>query len=251
MHYRFLNTVDTLALSDNSLSGWVPDGLADLKNLKVLTLGNNDLSGDLPKDVCKIKGIDVLSVDCDTQGCECCTECAPTPTAAPTVADTNSPTFAPTDAIVRFTPAPVATDFPTTSPTLSPTVSPTNSPTGSPTQCFAEISVIASCYAPSVGIELVLQNCKANRDDWVGVYPLIDTFDSQSLGNPEIWSWACGTRNCKEAVSENAFSVDIIHAGDAQWPMKPGTYVAVMARNSAMPYTAYGVSEPFTIAEMC
>ena len=78
-----------------------------------------------------------------------------------------------------------------------------------------------------------------------------DSFDSNALANPDIWSWACGTRNCREEVSENFISLNNIHAGNNEWPLKPGIYVAIMARNSAQPYAAYAVSESFVIAETC
>uniref|UniRef100_A0A448ZEA8 Leucine-rich repeat-containing N-terminal plant-type domain-containing protein n=1 Tax=Pseudo-nitzschia multistriata TaxID=183589 RepID=A0A448ZEA8_9STRA len=142
-----LEALEKLALSNNNLTGWIPDGLGNMDNLEVLTLGNNNLTGALPKDVCKLKGVDVLVVDCDKQGCECCTECsateAPTlsPTLPPTGVPTVSPTVHPTSMIVRFTPQPSATEPPTASPTLSPTTKePTESPTtgepsASPTAC--------------------------------------------------------------------------------------------------------------------
>lgn len=242
-------TLTTLALSDNNLSGWVPDGLANLNNLQVLTLGNNKLSGDLPKDVCRFRDLEVLSVDCEAQGCECCTECASSPTIAPTGFPTISPTVNPTASFVRFTPMPVVTDTPSNAPSRSRTSFPTERPSDNPTECVNEIKLFDFCFEPSVDITVSLTNCEPDRDDWVGLYRMDDTFDSMDLTNPNIWSWACGTRNCREPAGSKIIPFNNNHA--AQWPMKPGTYVAIIARNSAQPYTAYAVSDAFVIAETC
>lgn len=256
-----LDSLVKLALSDNELSGYVPNSLVDLKNLEVLTLGNNNLIGTLPKEVCRFKGMEVLSVDCDAQGCECCTECATTypPTKFPSPAPTEWPSSAPTQ-----TPTKIATISPSATPSKSLLrfTSPPNaillampssaSPgTSAPTDCSSAISVFDECYAPLVDIEISLKNCDPDSDDWVGLYRVDQNFNSQSLLNPNIWSWACGTRNCREEVTENFIPISSIHAGNGEWPLEPGIYVAVLARNSAQPYTAFAVSDTFIVEQTC
>ncbi|MGK3734220.1 MAG: hypothetical protein ACI8RD_004160 [Bacillariaceae sp.] len=262
-----LDSLVKLALSDNNLTGWVPSSLSDLRNLQVLTLGNNDLTGSLPKEICRFKNMEVLSVDCDAQGCECCTECAATP--SPTARPTPDPTLTPTtmspsaspvtmspsasptkQPLIRFTSPP--TSLPPANPLIvSPSASPTTFTTSPPTNCVNAISVLSDCYVPSVDVEVSLTNCEPDSDDWVGLFLVDEQFDSNSLQNPNIWSWACGTRNCREEVNKNLIPVSQIHAGNGEWPLEPGTYVAVLARNSAQPYTAYAVSEAFIIEETC
>jgi len=253
-----LDSLVKLSLNDNSLSGRVPSSLADLKNLQVLTLGNNNLTGSLPKDICRFKDMEVLIVDCDAQGCECCTECAttrspsPRPLPAPTERPSPAPTIKRTDIatmspITLFTPPPITLP-PTASLAVSLSVSPT---TPAPTECIDAISVLNDCYEPLVDVEVSLKNCHPDSDDWMGLYLVDANFDSESLQNPNIWSWACGTRNCREAVNEQLIPVSNIHAGNGEWPLELGIYVAVLARNSAQPYTAFAVSEVFIIEETC
>ena len=147
----------TLALADNSLTGWLPDSLGDLENLKVLTLGDNFLTGTLPSGVCELGDLDVVNVDCAEQGCECCTSCSSTeaPTSYPSSNPTTSPSTSPP------TLAPVSLFEPTSPPVLA-------APTISPVDCLAEISVEEFCFAPSANIGVSLRNCNERKDDWVG-----------------------------------------------------------------------------------
>mmetsp|Transcript_3702 Transcript_3702/g.10501 ORF Transcript_3702/g.10501 Transcript_3702/m.10501 type:complete len:361 (+) Transcript_3702:937-2019(+) len=241
-----LNSLTKLTLNDNKLTGWVPDGLANLRNLEVLAMGNNNLKGTLPKDVCRFRNLEVLSLDCEAQGCECCTECVRT--SQPTLAPTGSPTSSPTDAP---TPQPVVTESPTDASTNKATPAPIESPTASPTKCVNELTVSDPCFQTSADIAVSLFNCVPDRDDWVGLYPMDSTFDSKNLANPNIWSWACGTRNCREEAKTEVFTLNMNHAGNNQWPLRPGTYIAILARNSAQPYTAFATSEPFVVADTC
>jgi len=238
-----LDSLVKLALNDNNLSGWVPDSLANLLDLQLLTLGNNNLLGSIPREVCRFDNIEVLSVDCTAQGCECCTECATTrpPSEFPTLAPTKVPSSVPTK-------------WPSPAPTLNPTNVATLAPSSTlaPTQCISSISVLNDCYEQYADVEVSLESCNPDSDDWVGLY-LIDAanFDSENLQNPNMWSWACGTRNCREAVDENIILMNADHAGNGEWPLELGIYVAVTARNSAQPYTAFAVSEAFIIEEVC
>lgn len=233
-----LSTLITLALDDNNLSGWVPDSLADLVNLKTLTLGNNKLKGTLPSGICLFNDLEVYSADCVEQGCECCTECA----------TTNSPSSSPTDLPTSF-PSDSPSDSSTTSPSMPPSSAPV--PTFSPTVCVAEITVLDFCFAPSANIGVSFTNCNIKRDDWVGIYRVSETLDTNSMDAPELWSWTCGTRNCREAVTQKTIPLNDIHGEGDKWPLEPGIYVAVLAKNTAMPYKAYAVSESFVVASQC
>ena len=163
--------------------------------------------------------METVSVDCEEQGCQCCTECAD---------EDNEPSA-----------APVAV-------TLAPSVAGTTAP---PTECVDSIESISGCYAPDEPINLEFVNCEPENDDWVGIYEARENFGS--LPNPPVWSWACGTRNCREAVGSDLFALDEVHASNGAWPLDEGNYVIIMARNSAQPYTAYAVSAEFTIDEGC
>jgi len=89
------------------------------------------------------------------------------------------------------------------------------------------------------------------RDDWIGIYRVDASFDKDNLVNPELWSWSCGTRNCVEAVNQKIISFNSIHGDNGKWPLQPGLYIAVMARNTQQPYTAYAMSDTFVIAAQC
>ena len=236
-------------MEGNSFTGWIPDTLGDLKGLTVLTLGENDFDGKLPKDVCKLKNLETLSVDCAAQGCDCCTECATTnaPTPSPTSEPTQSPTFSPT--------ANPTTMSPTSSPTASPTISPTSAPlpTSSPTECVPQISVSEFCFAPGVNIEIDVSNCDALKDDWVAIYRVDQLFDRNNLSSDSsLWSWSCGTQNCNYAVDQLTIAMGDIHTDFVhQWPLEPGLYTAILARNTAEPYEATAVSDTFVVAEQC
>jgi len=232
-----LTFLTTLALGDNNLSGWIPSSLVELVNLEILTLGNNELTGDLPKGICLFGNLEVLSADCVEQGCECCTECA----------STDSPSSSPTT-VPSTSPSASLSASPTNSPSSSPIV---QIPSSSPTVCVDEISILDFCFAPLADIGVSLTNCNSRRDDWVGVYRVSDNFDINALTNPSMWSWACGTRNCMEAVGQKTIPLNDIHAGNDEWPLEPGIYVAILARNTVQPYTAVAASETFVVASQC
>jgi hypothetical protein len=199
-----------LSLNDNLLSGAIPDEITVLNNLESLTIGNNDLTGALPKNVCRIKNLGVISVDCQAQGCDCCTECA---------------------------------DELATEPPSEGTA------TTAPTECADSVTSLFQCYQPGDDVVLNLSNCNPENDDWVGIYDASANFEL--LANPPVWSWACGSRDCREAVTTQEMALNEAHASTNAWPLIEGTYVLVMARNSAQPYTAYAVSPEFTIQNSC
>jgi hypothetical protein len=210
-----LLSLASLSLNNNVLSGAIPYDLSFLENLKALHMGDNELSGELPTDICKLGNLDELSVDCDRQGCLCCTECA-NEIAEPTEAPSHAPSVA-----VTITPTP----------------------------CLDAISPLAKCVAPNQEISVTFTNCNPRDDDWVGIFAA--GADYSSLPNPPLWSWACGSRNCREAVSNQEMSLSSVHAATNAWPLAEGAYVFVLARNSAQPYTAFAISDEFSVQEFC
>lgn len=210
-------------MNDNALSGSIPNQIAQLANLEVLTLENNDFSGDVPTDVCRIDGLQVLTVDCDEVNCQCCTSCSEGLTDAPTAPAAS----------------PVASSGP---PAASPS-------TAGPTQCSDAVRVVSTCFAPGDDIVVLLSNCNPEDDDWIALYGADD--DITDLPNPDIWSWACGSRFCREAITTSTIALNEEHAQNGQWFLDEGTYKVVLARNSAQPYTAYAVSTLFNISNSC
>jgi hypothetical protein len=221
-----------LRLNDNSLSGEIPDEINGLTSLKVLELENNDLTGDLPNDVCSFSDLNTLSLDCEVGGCRCCDGCSDkSPTATPPPAPTST-----------TPPAPTATTFPPFSPTIQTSASPTG--------CVDAVSVFSTCFLPGDEIVVSLSNCDPESDDWVGLYPSTED-DLENLGNPEIWSWACGSQNCRSAVADGSLALNEDLAGNGDWPLDEGTYMIIMARNTQQPYTAYAVSADFRVSKRC
>ena len=204
-----------LRLNDNSFTGKIPGQIANLDNLVMLALENNGLTGDLPKNVCSLSNLAVIRLDCDAIGCDCCTGCSAGP------------------------------PDPMTSPTSSPTIP----ATASPTVCSDAVNVFSTCFAVGDDIIASFSNCNPEVDDWVGLFPSTENFSD--LPNPSIWSWACGSRNCREAVTSNTIALNADLAGNSDWPPAEGTYRVVIARNSAQPYAAFAVSGEFTIASSC
>jgi hypothetical protein len=129
------------------------------------------------------------------------------------------------------------------------TAAPTASPVTSAPVCADSVSVSVSCVEPGDAIAIGISNCNAQDDDWVGIYRVDQ--DINSLPNPAVWSWACGSRSCRQALQSNNFALDETHAGGGLWPLDEGTYMVVMARNSAQPYQAFARSQSFTVQDSC
>jgi hypothetical protein len=201
-----------LRLNDNALTGAIPDQIGRLGTLVMLTLENNDLSGDIPADVCRFDGLQTLTVDCDDVDCDCCSLCSEDDTTAP---------MAPSDS-----PSALAS-----------------------TPCEDAIRVFSPCFGPDDDVVTSLSNCLPEDDDWIGLYAASDDIDN--LPNPSIWSWACGSRFCREAVTNNSIALNEEHSQNGDWPLDEGTYRVVLARNSPQPYTAYAVSTDFRISNTC
>lgn len=56
------NKVIALTLTDNNLTGKLPESIGDLANLKVLNLHKNNIEGTIPQSVTAIKGLKVLNI---------------------------------------------------------------------------------------------------------------------------------------------------------------------------------------------
>ena len=119
--------------------------------------------------------------------------------------------------------------------------------------CTPKIEIDDFCFAPGVDIEIDVSNCDAQDDDWVAIYKVDVVFDRDNLtSNSALWSWACGTQNCQQSVDQLTFSMNEIHTDHAnQWPLTPGLYTAILARNTAEPYEAIAVSDTFVVANEC
>ena len=108
--------------------------------------------------------------------------------------------------------------------------------------------------ALTLGVQLdedakYIQTNKQQETNISGIYAAGE--DYSRLPNPPVWSWACGTRNCRVAVSTQEMPLTSVHAATNAWPLEEGDYVLILARNSAQPYTAFAVSAEFTIQEGC
>lgn len=211
--FSFSTRPAELRLNDNSLTGRIPNDFSNLDKLVVLNLENNDLTGDLPREVCSLRELQVLKVDCDAIGCECCIECSED-----------------------------GKDTVTTSPTPAPA-------TAAPTPCIDAVTVSSQCFFSAQDVVVALSSCNPQDDDWIGLYPA--SADINNLPNPDIWSWACGSRNCRESVTSNVITVNENLAGSNAWPLVEGAYRVVLARNSAQPYVAFAFSDEFSISGTC
>lgn len=130
-----------------------------------------------------------------------------------------------------------------------PSQAPSVPVTYGPTACVNAISALVACVAPGEDINTAFLNCDPQDDDWVGIYAV--GVDYSTLPNPPVWSWACGSRNCREAVSTQQMPLSSVHAATNAWPLQEGAYVLVLARNSAQPYTAFAISAEFSVQEGC
>lgn len=74
------NTLKTLRLDQNKLTGTVPDDLASFSQLETLLLNDNELVGQVSQDVCLLTedSLESFVVDCLEVTCGCCPDCATT-----------------------------------------------------------------------------------------------------------------------------------------------------------------------------
>ena len=172
----------------------------------------------------------------------------PMPTPAPTVAATPEPTMAPTPE-----PTMAPTPTPKFSPTPEPTVyvetpAPTPPDYGTPAP-VGEDSIMTdeTCYVKPDDIKVTFENVGARKADWVGIY--YANANTTDLGRPILWLWTCGTQDCRGRVSSGMLVFGEgppDESGTGEWPLAPGTYVAILARNQD-PYMADAISAPFVV----
>lgn len=167
------------------------------------------------------------------------------PTASPSVAGTVGATDA---ATVGATDA--ATDTATDAVTDAATDAATSvvtTPATEPADCVDLILAGSVCYGLEDRIDILFQNCAAEADDWIGVWPLEDAMDSGNLPEPKLWFWTCGNQNCQGEVEEG----DVLFGSGV---IGPGFYVAHLLRldSDFAPYfTSYASSVPFEVSETC
>ena len=142
---RNLGNLVNLDLSNNRLTGSMPDSLVRLNSIDTLDLTNNEILGFCHSRLCD-KQMSRLAVDCDRVDCSCSTSCNPDETRAPVA-------------------------LPATPPTPPPTPVPTPPPTPAPGQCVNAIQVTKSCYQVGEVIIANFRNCNPLGNDWVGIYP--------------------------------------------------------------------------------
>lgn len=146
-----------------------------------------------------------------------------------------------TDAPEAVTDPPVAVE------TMSPTT-PMNA-TDAPVEQKCSTSTVTpvdACYEPFQEIILAFENCEPLVNDWIGVWPVASITDPESLPEPLVWLWTCGTQDCEAAVNE-----DVLFFTEG---LSAGTYVALMIRfaEDAAPYTSsYAASSSFEVARKC
>uniref|UniRef100_A0A7S1D2D2 Uncharacterized protein n=1 Tax=Cyclophora tenuis TaxID=216820 RepID=A0A7S1D2D2_CYCTE len=105
-------------------------------------------------------------------------------------------------------------------------------------------------YVKGEDITIIFENSMPQQHDWVGIYE----FDANTnhLGEPLIWFWTCGSQSCSESVMMGSVVFSSDHPSEAErasFPLDAGHYIAVLARNSDSPYTAYAVSDVFEVTD--
>eukprot|EP00529_Nitzschia_sp_RCC80_P000439 CAMPEP_0113494618 /NCGR_PEP_ID=MMETSP0014_2-20120614/29196_1 /TAXON_ID=2857 /ORGANISM="Nitzschia sp." /LENGTH=878 /DNA_ID=CAMNT_0000388509 /DNA_START=50 /DNA_END=2686 /DNA_ORIENTATION=+ /assembly_acc=CAM_ASM_000159 len=228
-----MDSLAVLNLDYNKLDGELPREIGDLSNTLVeLKVNNNFLTGELPNELSRLDQLEILMIGGNNfEGEMPRNVCR----------DLDQLVLVSVDCQSQGE-CDCCTECTTTSePTPTP---PTEAPV-----CSDTVSVSGTCLEPGDEIGVGFSNCNAQEDDWIGIYRADQ--DTSSLPNPAVWSWACGSRTCREAVGSNNFGLDERHAGDGAWPLDEGEYVVVLARNSARPYQAYGRSQSFTIQDNC
>jgi hypothetical protein len=203
-----LESLVFLALDENELTGIIVDTLGGLDSLQSLQIPSNTIVGEVPVSICDLKdgSLESIVVDCII-GCSCCTdECQGKTSQPPMPSPSLPPSFQPSSAPVTLIPTQSPSPQPTASsmlkPSSTPTSVPTSSPSSSPTQCVAELAVVdeAGCISEGDTIHLSLKNCNTENDDWIGIYGW-DT-NPENLGNGYLWSWACGSQDCRTEATD-------------------------------------------------
>ena len=78
-----LKNLKSLILSNNRLQGTIPSSIGKLHQLEILEVGENQLTGEMPDSVCDLKTWKLIRLASDCGGfdgdivCTCCTDCLP------------------------------------------------------------------------------------------------------------------------------------------------------------------------------
>lgn len=113
-------------------------------------------------------------------------------------------------------------------------------------------------------ISVVQQSCNGIRidfakamdgnfaDNWIGIFSTDNLGDSESLPSGEMWTWLCGSQDCSPQTNPPAGSVlfndDSKGWLQASWPLRAGTYHAVLTRGrSDENWPPLAISEPFEV----
>jgi hypothetical protein len=240
-----LESLVFLALDENELTGIIPDTLGGLDSLQSLRIPSNTIVGEVPDSICDLKdgSLESIVVDCIID-CSCCTdecqgETSQPPTRSPSLPPSFQPSSAPVTLIPTKSPSPQPTASPTSKPSATPTSVPTSSPSSSPSQCVAELAVVdeADCISKGDTIDLSLNNCKPEDDDWIGIYDW--DANPENLGEGYLWSWACGSQDCRTEAKDGEIFFGQNHVDEITrlWPLPNGWYKAfLIRRNPGGPY---------------
>jgi len=171
------------------------------------------------------------------------------PATATTIAPTKTPVATPATSVptqqITATPTKSPISIQTNPPTARVTVAPTVQASPAPTQdtCSTFVQAENNCYNVQATINIAFENCDPREDDWLGIYPS-NTPDLSNLGDPDLWLWACGSKNCRGKVL-----LDTLPFGGG---LEVGNYVAhLIRRNSGGPYSSYAASPVFSVSRQC
>jgi hypothetical protein len=114
--------------------------------------------------------------------------------------------------------------------------------------CTPKIAADADCYLPMTMMRIAFENCDALHDDWVGIYNLatVDPDSSNLRDKESMWLWTC---NSQVLCNEESTFLDELPFGGG---LPAGVYFAALVRrNEDGPFSAYAVSESWTVSENC
>ena len=217
------------------LTGRIPWQLGEINTLESLKLGSNQLTGEMPEDICDLKNLDDLVADCREVECDCCSACNFDPTESPT-------------ARITISPFPTAAPIKTPSPTATPTNTPT---TATPTVCVDEIEVVQDCFHMGDKIVVNFVNCNPRNDDWIGLYSEDADPEDLGYALLWQWACgdqACRGEAKSGTVSLDFQSIGEPHLD--VWPLQKDRYkVYLIRRNPGGPYSGYAETERFKVKE--
>ncbi|CAB9503274.1 Putative ascorbate peroxidase [Seminavis robusta] len=100
------------------------------------------------------------------------------------------------------------------------------------------------CFEIGQEIAIIFQNGRnPSSTDWIGLYPHDDINPTEE---PLIWYWTCGNQDCDVAMARGTvmFSQNDPIEG---WPLSPGSYRAVLAKDDPMFYRFIDISVAFRV----